>query len=119
MSKRPQKIYGPASKSDRPPPLTSIDIEIGRNRGSSVALEASPARLQASKKTPIPSLSQRIEELTKENGNLRQEVLFHQKMQTAITYLQQDTEYAVKRLNQAVADFSKARKVAEDELQRN
>ena len=50
--------------------LTLIDFEIGCNYSTTVALEATAEQLQASKKAPIPNLTQRIQQLTKENSRL-------------------------------------------------
>lgn len=75
----------------QPPTPTSLDVLIGHSLGSTVALEATPARLQASKKMPKPTLSQEIEQLTGENGFLRQELAYHQKMHEASLRLARET----------------------------
>ena len=93
------------SHDSQPPTPSSLDILIGHNRGSSVALEATPARLQASKKTPKPNLSQEIEQLTRENGYLRQELAYHQKMHEASLRLARETQDVVERLRQAAFDY--------------
>lgn len=54
----------------QPPTPTSLDVLIGHSLGSTVAFEATPGRLQASK-MPKPTLSQEIQQLTGENGFLR------------------------------------------------
>ncbi len=61
---------------------SSLGILIGYNVGSCVMFEATLERLQALKKNPRPTLSQEIEQLTRENGYLRQELTYHHKMQT-------------------------------------
>jgi hypothetical protein len=115
---RPQRRYVLTSNPGGPPPLTPLDIEIGRNQGSSVGLEARPARLQETKHMPIPTLSKRIEELTRENGHLRQEVGFYQKMQSAVMLLQEDAEQVIEKLSLAIMGFRQAQKEAEDDLLR-
>ena len=67
--------------SDQPPTPTSIDIEIARNHGTTVAIEATDESLQASKIAPTPSLSEIIEHKTRENGRLRYELAYLQRKQ--------------------------------------
>jgi hypothetical protein len=58
-----------------------VDLEIARHRGGrTAAIDTTPSRLQAAKVAPPPSLMERVEELTKENGQLRLEVRNHQDM---------------------------------------
>ncbi|KAH6694370.1 hypothetical protein BKA61DRAFT_418413, partial [Leptodontidium sp. MPI-SDFR-AT-0119] len=67
---------------DKPIEPSSVD-----QNGKIIALEATPELLEATKKEPIPDLSQRIDELTRENGRLRLEIRYHQRMQEAIEAL--------------------------------
>ncbi|KAF2803675.1 uncharacterized protein BDZ99DRAFT_547025 [Mytilinidion resinicola] len=84
--------------SDRPPALTAIDTEIDRNQGSSVAIEATQAKMQAAKKMPTPSLSQLIEQRTWENGQLRQELAYQQRKHSASMYLLEEVRLVVASL---------------------
>lgn len=116
MSKpRPKGIRLNTLRLDGPPPPNPIDIEIGRNNGSTVALEATPERVQASKRMPIPTLSQRIEELTRENSHLRQEVAYHQRLQRPMRDLQRGLESAMRKLQQHIDGFNKEQREAEAE----
>jgi hypothetical protein len=54
--------------SDKPIALTTVDLEIRRYGGKTALLEVTPERLQMSKRALILDLSQRIHELTRENG---------------------------------------------------
>ncbi|PVH69549.1 hypothetical protein DL98DRAFT_438878 [Cadophora sp. DSE1049] len=61
-------------KSDKPPKPTAIDIEIARNKGTFVAIEATNKSLQASKSDLTPSFSEIIKQKTKENSRLREQL---------------------------------------------
>ncbi|KAF3030335.1 hypothetical protein E8E12_000426 [Didymella heteroderae] len=98
---RPQ----PSVNSSAPPAPAAIDIEIANHNGSTVAIEATPDRLQAAKKTPTPSLSQMVEQLTWQNGQLRSEIDYHQRRHAASLYLLQKTRLIVKSLEQAIENF--------------
>jgi TolA-binding protein len=104
-----------AKKADKPMAPTAVDLEIGRHQGKTVALEATPERLQASKKAAIPGLSERIHELTKENGQLRLEVRYYQQMQEAIQALQEDAKFVAETLEHTIVEFGKMQKEVEDD----
>lgn len=74
--KHPQrpKLQVRTSNRNAPPRPTPIDMKIAHYGGSTVALEATRGRLRQSKQMPIANPLQRIEELLKENAQLRQEV---------------------------------------------
>lgn len=80
-------------------------MEIANHNGSTVAIEATPDRLQAAKKMPTPSLSQMVEQLTWQNGQLRSEIDYHQRRHAASLYLLQKTRLIVKSLEQAIENF--------------
>ncbi|KAH8683380.1 hypothetical protein BGZ60DRAFT_368887, partial [Tricladium varicosporioides] len=67
--------------SDYPPTPTSIDTKIALNNKTSVAIEATNESLQASKTIPTPSLSEIIDQRTKENSRLRHELAYEQSKQ--------------------------------------
>lgn len=104
---RNQQSQGPRQQNvnSAPPAPASIDIEIASHNGSTVAIEATPDRLQAAKKMPTPSLSQMVEQLTWQNGQLRSEIDYHQKKHAASLYLLQKTRLIVKSLEQAIENF--------------
>ncbi|KAF8852979.1 hypothetical protein BDZ45DRAFT_749049 [Acephala macrosclerotiorum] len=68
--------------SSGPPPLCPVDLVIKQHCGSSSAIEATQERLQASKKTQMPSLSERIEQLQRENSALKYEVAYYRAMES-------------------------------------
>ena len=114
-NKRPQirHIHNP----NLPPEPTAVDGEIARNNGSSVALEATQERLQEAKNMPTPSLSKIIEQRTWENGQLRQELAYHQRKNAASVYLLEEVRHVVDFLQQAMVSFQKlSRECGEGEV---
>lgn len=93
--------------SDQPPTPTPIDAEIARNNGISVAIEATNENMQASKTIQTPSLSEMIEQKTRENGRLRQELAYQQRKQGAGLYLLEEVRLVVERLQQAVIEYQR------------
>jgi len=65
------------------PEPTPLNLEITRNQGSPVAIEATHESLQAAKKLPTASLSKREEQETRENDELRRELARQQRKNRA------------------------------------
>jgi hypothetical protein len=63
--------------TSKPPEVNELDHRIGLAGGSTIALEATAHRMQASKVKPPADLRIRIEELTRENGYLRLEIQYY------------------------------------------
>jgi hypothetical protein len=61
----------------KPPEVNQLDHQIGLRNGSTSVLEFSPRRVQLAKLVPRPTPSARIEELTRELGQMRQEIQFY------------------------------------------
>src|SRR6266487_1359829 len=61
----------------KPPEVNRLDHLIRIHNGSTSVLEFSPQRVQLAKKTHSSDLSARVEELTKELGQMRQEIQFY------------------------------------------
>jgi hypothetical protein len=99
---------------DKPPELTPIDTEIAQHQGSSVAIEATQERLQASKNLPTPSLSRIIEQRTWENGRLRQELAYQQKKNGASMYLLEEVKNTIESLQQALVNFQRLNRMEDD-----
>jgi hypothetical protein len=99
--------------SDKPKPPAPVDLAIARHNGTSTALEATPERLQASKKESYTSLSQREEELTRENGHLRGEIRYWKDIPTRD--LKEDVESLKQGLEDALFKFSRELEKAEDD----
>ena len=102
--------------TEAPPKPTDVDMKIARNQGSTLAIETTAARLEASKSLPTPSLSDLIYELTRQNGHLRQEVAYHVRKDSGTLYLEQEAKYLLERLRMALITFAKMRQEARDEF---
>ncbi|KAF7868885.1 uncharacterized protein EAF02_009621 [Botrytis sinoallii] len=105
----------PKSSSDKPHAPTAIDIQIGLQRGSTAALEATPERLQAAKQMQHPSTAQRIKKLTKENGQLRLEIRYYQRMRDAMQALFDDTRFIVGGLENTTKVLIQVQRDAEND----
>ncbi len=91
-----------ASK-DKPPQLSPVDRIIDLHHGSTTAIEATPQRLQASKKYPIPGLPERIEQLQKQNSSLNHEVAYYREMEQYRKEFQDDVTQMKERLEKALS----------------
>lgn len=99
-----------AHNTDHPPLPRSIDRAIGDVRGSTVALDATPEKLAATKYPATPSLKEIVEDKTRENGRLRAELAYLQNMQQIGEELRGEVEYVEERLRLAVVSFRRRRK---------
>lgn len=109
------RLLLPELGSDLPPGPTPIDIEIARNRGTTIAIEATNESLQASKNDPTPSLSEMIEQTTRENGRLREELAHLQKKQGPNTFLLDKVTFVMKELEQAVIEYYRLEAIIEQD----
>lgn len=75
----------------RPAEVNRLDHQIQRHNGSTTVLELSPQRLQLAKHKPIINLHVRVEELTKELCNVRQEVHFYRQCFEILQKLRETT----------------------------
>ena len=66
--------------------------------------------MEASKRIMPPTPFQRIEQLTRENAALREEMARFQKLQSANVYFIKETKEVLDRLQQAVFEWRKAQK---------
>lgn len=98
---------------DLPPRPTPIDIEIARNRGTSVAIEATNESLQASKNDLTPSLSEMIEQTMRENGRLREQLAHVQAKQGPNTFLREKATFVMKELEQALIEYYRLEAIIE------
>lgn len=105
-----------SASDDRSRRPTSVDIIIGYNLGSSIALEATPAWLQASKRRPQPALSEEIKRLTRENSSLRQELVYHYIIQDASIDLARKITNIMDSLRQALYDYKTSQRKIDDEF---
>jgi hypothetical protein len=115
MNKPHQPNTHVPTRASRPPAPSPVDIQIGRNNGSSVPLEATRERMVSSKRmTPTPF--QRIEQLNRENGRLREEVAYHQKLESVGSYFTKEAKDALEILQQAVFELRRAQKEIREEF---
>jgi prefoldin subunit 5 len=75
--------------------------------------------LQASKNKPVPTLEQRIEELSAENGQLRHEMLYFQHMHDAIEEFQKEVRCGKEIMEKALEDLEKIQQQLDDERTRS
>jgi hypothetical protein len=104
---RPTPVGPPSPTPVGPPRPTPVDIIIGQHSGSTVALEATQEYLQASKNKPVPTLEQRIEELSAENGRLRHEMLYFQHMHDPMEEFQKEVRRGLEIIQNAVEYLEK------------
>ena len=99
----------------RPPPPTAVDMAISLKNGITIATEALPSNLQQAKSQPTPSMSQIIEQRTRENGRLRAEVAYCQRKDEASRYLLVEIEKAFESLRKSLMNYHNLRTEIENE----
>ena len=109
------KIPSPRRPADRPPKPTAVDSAISLHGGRTVALDATPSRLRASKKAPLPSLVERVEELTRENGELRSEIGHYQEILEPMELFVKNVKCLHRKLESCLFDFDEAQKAIEED----
>ncbi|KAL7783599.1 hypothetical protein V8C37DRAFT_414693 [Trichoderma ceciliae] len=88
------------SKFGRPPSPTLIDVQVKSAGGLSTACDLTAEEIQA-KKVPIP-LGDRVIELSRENGRLRQEIEYYRSLTEAFQPLMPIIEYHVNGIHKAL-----------------
>ena len=113
---RRKRTKGPFRPSITHIPLvtTAAEAQIASCSGSTVADETALESTQATKKMPAPRLSQMIEQRTWENGQLRNELAYHQRKHAASVYLLEEVRVVVESLHQALANFQRLNEETED-----
>ena len=113
---RRKRTKGPFWPSITHIPLvpTAAEAEMASCSGSTVADEAALESTQATMKMPAPRLSQMIEQRTWENGQLRNELAYHQRKHAASVYLLEEVRVVVESLHQALANFQRLNEDTED-----
>ena len=96
--------------------VASVDHWIGQGGGTTSTLEFLPHRLKISKAKTTVTMEQRIEELTRENGYLRQELAYHKDTQVAIMGLYDSAKTAVRRLQESLEEASRRIAMSENRL---
>ncbi|KIW54617.1 hypothetical protein PV05_06966 [Exophiala xenobiotica] len=115
---RQRKVHSPSS-SNQPPAPSPMDKLIDHNQGSSVALEASRSRLEASKRAIRPTPLQRIEQLTGEKTALQKELAKYQRQESANRAFKEEMKQVLDRLQQAVFEWRRAQRQIDDDFNTN
>jgi hypothetical protein len=95
----------PSSRNLRPRDtlnITALDLHIAQHGGTTTSIERLPHRLQQSKRQNILNPNQRIEELVKETGRLREEIAFHVETQRALMALFETAKEAFETLREGL-----------------
>ena len=103
-------------KSEQPPEITQLDARIARAGGTSSRVEMQPHRLQQTKTRR--SSSRERDDLVRENGYLRQEIVFYQESRNAMLAFHSQTMEAYDGLRCALKDLSEKLAAAEGRLER-
>jgi len=93
-------------RSGRPAEVTALDHHIASRGGMTSTIEKLPSQLQLNKNRSPPTRSKRIEELTRENGYLRQELAHHHETHCAMVTLHAKTVRAYKVLQEGLQELS-------------
>lgn len=102
--------------SDQPPMPTPIDARIAQNNGTSVAIEATDENLQASKTVLTPSLSEMIDQRTRENGRLRRELAYQQRIQAVDLSTLENVGRSVAELRHTLREHKKLKAVIDHDF---
>jgi hypothetical protein len=101
---------------DKPLPPTAVDLEIARHKGGrTAAIDTTRSKLQAAKAAPPPSLMERVEELTKENGQLRLEIRNHQDMLQPVGGFVKGVKSLVEELENILLQFEQLQQSLREE----
>lgn len=95
---------------DRPASPRAIDRHIAMANGTSVSIDATRERLEATKVSTNRTAEDIIVERTREVGRLRAEVAYLQDVRRLGEYLCEEVEYVIDRLQLAVIAFHKGLK---------
>jgi hypothetical protein len=92
-----------------------MDRIIDLHHGSTTAIEATPQRLQASKKYPVPSLPERIEQLQKQNSSLKHEAAYYRAMEQYRKEFEYDVAQVKEKLEKALFKVARNQQRVTDE----
>jgi len=77
FGRRDEQASWVKQRANKPPEVTLLDHQIGLREGTSIALEATPQRLQMGKSSSPLDDRVRLEDVTRDNGYLRVEIQFY------------------------------------------
>ena len=105
-------------QNNEPPEITVLDARIARAGGTTSRLELQPYRLQEAKTQRNKSRSAEMEDLTRENGHLRQEIVFYQESRNAMLSFHHDVMEGYQVLQTALRELSEKMARAESRIER-
>lgn len=105
----------PSHSYECPARPSRIDLAIAEAHGSTVALDTSNEALQTLKTMPTPSLKEMIEQKTRENGRLREELAYLGNMRRIGDGLAGEVDYVLEKLRFALITYKKEKERIESE----
>lgn len=96
--------------------VTTLDHHISKDGGTTSTLEYLPHRLKISKQRQPLSLKEQIEELTRENGYLRQELAYHKDTRETLMKLYKHVQESNQRVENALRETSEGIAISEQQL---
>jgi hypothetical protein len=84
---------------------TALEVDIARNHGTKLVIEASREKIKASNGIPTPDLSHMIEERARQNVQLEQELAYLEKKHRAVKYLYKEMSLVVDVLKGGIHNF--------------
>ncbi len=100
-----------------PPEITKLDARIASAGGTSSRIELQPHRLQQAKTQPYTSTTMERDDLIRENGYLRQEIVFYQESRNAMLSFHTQALEAYQGLQGALKELSEKLAAAEGRLE--
>ena len=110
-----ERTYRP---QDQPPEITNLDARIAQAGGTSSRIELQPHRLRQAKIQPPPSAATQLDDLVRENGYLRQEIVFYQESRNAMLAFHSQALEAYRGLQSALKEVSEKLAMAEGRLEK-
>ncbi|KAL8788256.1 MAG: hypothetical protein Q9213_001776 [Squamulea squamosa] len=98
------------------PDVTALDHMIAGHGGTTSTIDDLPHRLRISKNKQVPTPTQRIEELTREIGYLRQELAYYKDTRRALTKFFAVAQSAHEALRRGIAEASHEIAIAEQAM---
>lgn len=100
-----------------PPEITKLDARIANAGGTSSRIELQPHRIQQTKIQPYTSATMERDSLIRENGYLRQEIVFYQESRNAMLSFHTQALQAYQGLQSAFKELSEKLAAAEGRLE--
>ena len=106
------------SSTSQPPELTSLDARIANTGGTSSTIELQTRHLQQTKNQANPSESAQLKQSIRENGHLRQEIIFYQESRNAMMAFHNQALQAYQMQQSALQELSEKMALAEGRLEK-